>query len=169
VGGLRYELLREEDVTDEVRALVGGLLEECFGDRGAGKRTWVHHPPTYRALVWDGDVLVGNEMGCVLECIPPIALYGVGDLAVRPAWRGCGIAKSLGHMTHDEGIRRGADAILCSTVELGPYTVLNGWDPVQPGELFLRRRHRRDLRLYRDWYVKWLGPKTVPLRIDSLF
>ena len=169
MGELRYQVLPEEDITDETRALAGELLVECFGVDGARERAWVHHPPTYRALIWDGDVLVGQEMGCVLECTPPIALYGVGDLAVRPGWRGHGIAKSLGHMTHDEAITRKAHAILCSTVELGPYTLKFGWEPIQPGELYLRRRFRSDLRLYKNWYAKWLGSKTVPLTIASLF
>jgi GNAT superfamily N-acetyltransferase len=168
VGQLRYELLAEQDVTDEIRVLAGELLVECFGVEEARERAWVHHPPIYRALIWDGDVLVGNEMGCLLEH-PQIDPYGVGDLAVRPGWRGHGIAKSLGHMTHDEAITRDAHAILCSTVELGPYTLKFGWEPIKPGELYLRRRFRPNLRLYKNWYAKWLGPKTVPLTIARLF
>lgn len=169
MGDLRQELLAEEDVTDEIRALAGELLVECFGAEQARERAWVHHPPAYRALIWDGDVLVGNEMGCLLECTPQISLFGVGDLAVRPEWRGRGIAKTLGRMTREEAERRNAHAILCSTVELGPHTLKFGWVPVQPGELYLRRRFRPDLRLYKDWYVKWLGRKTVPLTIARLF
>ena len=169
VPDLRSEVIAEEDLTDEMRALAGELLFECFGVEGTLDRAWVHHPPNYRALIWDGDVLVGQEMGCVLECSPPIALFGVGDLAVHPQWRGRGIAKTLGHMTHDEAISRNAHAILCSTVELGPYTLKFGWEPIQPGELYLRRRFRPDLRLHKNWYAKWLGPKTVPLTIARLF
>jgi GNAT superfamily N-acetyltransferase len=169
VDELRYETLAEEDVSDELRALAGELLVECFGVEAARTRGWTKHPPTYRALIWDGGVLVGNEIGCRLECTPSIALYGVGDLAVRPEWRGRGIAKALGGATREEAARRNADAIVCSTVELGRYSVAKGWEPVQPGELYLRRRFRWDLRLYKDWYFRWYGPKTVPLTIDQLF
>ena len=109
-------------------------------------------------------------MGCVLECAPPALVYGIGDAAVRDGWRGRGVAKIMGRMTTDEGIRRNADALLCSTVQLGRYIVAElGWEPVNAGELYLRRRFRRKHRLFHDWYVRWSGQKIVPLTIRGLF
>jgi GNAT superfamily N-acetyltransferase len=170
VGDVRYELIAEEDLTDETRALAGELLFDCFGVEKARSRAWIHHPPTYRVLAWEGETLVGNEMGCVLECEPPALVYGIGDAAVRDGWRGRGVAKIMGRMTTDEGIRRKADALLCSTVQLGHYIVAElGWEPVNPGELYLRRRFRRKHRLLHDWYVRWSGQKIVPLTIRGLF
>jgi GNAT superfamily N-acetyltransferase len=171
VEELRYELLAETDVTDEIRALAGELLVECLGVRAARDRGWANHAPDFRVLVWDGKILVGNEMGCVVDCTPPILVYGIGDAAVREGWRGRGIAKVMGLMTTDEGMRRNADALLCSTVQLGHYIVTErGWEPINAGELYLRRRFRRwKVRLVHNWYVKWGGPKIVPLTIGSLF
>ena len=39
--------------------------------------------------------------------------------------------------------------------------------PVQPGELYLRRRFRSDLPLVANWYVQWHGTKVAPLTIDG--
>jgi hypothetical protein len=63
VGDVRYELIAELDLTDATRAVAGELLFECFGVEKARSRAWIHHPPTYRVLAWEGETLVGNEMG----------------------------------------------------------------------------------------------------------
>jgi GNAT superfamily N-acetyltransferase len=172
VPDLRYELLAEVDVTDERRALVDALLGECFdlaeypGARGRG---WLRHSPSYRVLVWDGDVLVGQEMGCFVGCDPPIVLHGFGDLAVREGWRGRGVATRLGALLREEAIRQRVDAVLCFTSRLVGTMREHGMEPVRSGEVYLRRRFRRDLPFVEDWYVRWYGTKTVPLTIHHRF
>ena len=169
---LRYELLAEVDVTDERRALVGDLLGECFSAekyRDARDRGWLLRPPSYRVLAWDGDELVGQEMGCVVRCDPPIVLHGFGDLAVRGRWRGRGVATKMGAILREEAIRRHADAVLSFTGRLVQTMRVHGMEPARPGELYLRRRFRRDLPLVQGWYVKWHGQKTIPLTIDHRF
>jgi GNAT superfamily N-acetyltransferase len=93
VAEIRYEVLAEEDVTDTQRRLAGALLHEVFGKKRVRRRGWVLHRPAYRVLVWDGDDLVGAEMGCHVRCAPLIDLHGFGDAAVREDARGRGIAR----------------------------------------------------------------------------
>jgi GNAT superfamily N-acetyltransferase len=172
VPDLRYELLAEVDVTDESRALASALLSECFNPAeypGARRRGWLLHPPSYRVLAWDGDVLVGQEMGCVVGCDPPILVHGFGDLAVREGWRGHGVATRMGALLREEAVRQRADACLSFTSRLVGTMREHGMEPVRPGELYLRRRFRRNLPLVKDWYVRWYGTKTVPLTIDNRF
>ena len=96
MGDVRYELLAEEDVPDETLARAGELLCEAFGPSRARRRGWTPRRPLYRVLVWDGDVLVGNESGCRVGCEPPIVLLGLADAAVRADWRSAGIARAMG-------------------------------------------------------------------------
>lgn len=167
VAGIRYELLAEKDVSEVHLALAGELLCEAFGPSRARKRGWTHRRPLYRVLAWDGDVLVGNEVGCLVSCDPPTAVHGLADASVRTGWRSAGIARTMGALLHEEAIRRGATAVICDTGRLGRAALEHGMVAVQPGELFLRRRIRRDLPLVEDWYVRWHGTKTVPLTIHA--
>jgi hypothetical protein len=167
VGEIRYELLAEKDVSEQCLALAGELLCEAFGPSRARRRGWTHRRPLYRVLVWDDDVLVGNEGGCLVGCDPPLALHGIADAAVRPAWRSAGIGRAMGGIIHEEAIRRGAHAVICDTGSLGRVALEHGMEVVQPGELYLRRRPRSNLPLVENWYVRWHGAKIVPLRIDG--
>ena len=72
----------------------------------------------------------------------------------------------MGALIHEEAIRRGAAAAMCIRGSLGP-SPEHGMQPVQPGELYLRRRFRRDLPLVTGWYVRWHGKKVAPLTIDG--
>ena len=167
MGDVRYELLAEEDVSDETRSLAGELLAQAFGASRARRRGWILRRPLYRVLVWDGNALVGNETGCLVGCDPPIVVHGLADAAVREGWRSAGIARAMGALIHEEAIRRGAAAAMCYTGSLGPVAAEHGMQPVQPGELYLRRRFRRDLPLVTGWYVRWHGKKVAPLTIDG--
>jgi len=168
-GTLRYEIVAEEDVTDERRALAGDLLADCFDRPEARERAWILHPPMYRVLVWHGDVLVGQEMGCRVECDPPIDPHGLGDAAVRKEWRRRGVADRMGVLLHEEAICRNADAVLCATGQLDRIVLGHGMEPLEPGEVYLKRRFRRDLPLGKGWYIRWHGEKVVPLKIDRKF
>ena len=167
MGDVRYELLAEDDVRNESLALAGALLCEAFGPSRARRRGWTHRRPLYRVLVWDGEVLVGNEAGCLVGCDPPIVVHALADAAVREGWRSAGIARAMGALIHEEAIRRGAAAAICHTGSLGPVAAEHRMQPVQPGELYLRRRFRRDLPLVTSWYVRWHGKKVAPLTIDG--
>jgi GNAT superfamily N-acetyltransferase len=165
VGGIRYELLDDVDVPEATLALAGALLCDAFGPSRARRRGWTLLRPLYRVLVWDGDVLVGNEAGCLVGCDPPILLHGIADAAVRDGWRSAGIARAMGAMIHQEAIRRGAAAVICDTGTLGRAALEHGMRAVEPGELYLRRRFRRDLPLVANWYVRWHGKRVAPLAI----
>jgi hypothetical protein len=39
--------------------------------------------------------------------------------------------------------------------------------PVRPGELYLRRRFRRNLPFVANWYIQWHGRKVATLTIDG--
>jgi hypothetical protein len=168
VGDLRYELLAEEAVSDDARALAGALLEEAFGESRARQRGWTLRRPLYRVLVWDGDVLVGNETGCLVGCEPPIVVHGIADAAVREGWRSLGIARAMGALLHQEAIRRGAAAVIAYTGSLGRVAAEHEMRAAEPGELYLRRRFRRNVPLVADWYVRWHGERVAPLTIDGL-
>jgi len=168
MGGIRYELLAEEAVPDASLALANELLREAYGVGQVRNKPWVGRRPIYRVLAWDGDVLVGNEAGCLVECRPPIVLHGIADAAVRVGWRSQGIARELGNCIHQEAIRRGAAAVICDTGALGRVALEHGMRAVQPGELYLRRRFRRPLPLVESWYVRWHGEQIVPLTIHGL-
>jgi len=167
VADVRYELLAEEDVPEETLARAGELLCEAFGPSRTRRRGWNHRRPLYRVLVWDGDVLVGNESGCLVGCEPAIVLHGMADAAVRADWRSAGIARTMGGMIHQEAIRRGATAVISNTGALGRVAMERGMAPVRPGELYLRRRFRRDLPLVANWYIQWHGRKVATLTIDG--
>ncbi len=167
VGGIRYELLAEEAVPSTSLALANELLTEAFGESRVQGKAWISRRPFYRVLAWDGDVLVGNEAGCLVECKPPIVIHGIADAAVRVGWRSRGIARELGTHIHQEAIRRGAAAVICDTGALGRVAVEHEMRAVQPGELYLRRRFRRPLPLVENWYVRWHGEQIVPLTIHG--
>jgi hypothetical protein len=167
VSDVRYELLAEEDVPEETLARAGELLCEAFGPSRARRRGWTHRRPLYRVLVWDGDVLVGNEGGCLVGCEPAIVLHGIADAAVGTAWRSAGIARAMGAMIHQEAIRRGATAVISNTGPLGRVAIEHGMAPVRPGELYLRRRLRRNLPPVENWYMRWHGKKVATLTIDG--
>ena len=167
MGDVRYELLAEEDVPEETLARAGELLCEAFGPTRARRRGWTHRRPLYRVLVWDGDVLVGNEGGCLVGCEPPIVVHALADAAVREGWRSAGIARAMGALIHEEAIRHGADAAICHTGSLGPVAADHRMQPVQPGDLYLRRRFRRNLPLVENWYMRWHGKKVATLTIDG--
>jgi GNAT superfamily N-acetyltransferase len=157
----------EEDVADATLVSAGEVLCEAFGFSQARSRGWTIRRPLYRVLVWDGDILVGNEGGCLVGCDPPLVLHGIADAAVRPDWRSKGIARDMGAMIHEEAIRRGAAAVICDTGMLGGVAHEHGMRAVEPGELYLRRRFRRDLPLVANWYVRWHGSPVAPLTIDG--
>jgi len=163
VGAVRYEVLAEENVPEESLALAAELLEESFG----AARSWILRRPLYRVLAWEGDLLVGNEMGCRIDCHPSIDLHGFADAAVRRDRRSRGIAREMGAQLHAEAIRRGAAAVIAYTGALGRVAGEHGMVPVRPGELLLRRRFRRPLPLVENWYVRWHTEPVVPLTIDG--
>ncbi|MGZ4335437.1 MAG: hypothetical protein ACXVRJ_14350 [Gaiellaceae bacterium] len=167
MGDVRYEVLAEENVPEESLALAAELLEESFGTARTRGRSWILRRPLYRALAWDGDALVGNEIGCLVDCNPSIVVHGLADAAVRRDWRSRGIAREMGARLHDEAIRRGAAAVISHTGALGRVAAEHGMAAVQPGELFLRRRFRRPLPLVENWYVRWHTDRVVPLTIDG--
>jgi GNAT superfamily N-acetyltransferase len=169
VNDLRFELLAEENLPPEKRAAAGELLAECFDLPDTRERGWILHPPMYRVLVWDGDALVGQEMGCRVACDPPIDLHGLGDAAVQEKWRRRGVADRMGALLHEEAIRRDADAVLCATGQLNRIVLEHGMEPVRPGEVYLRRRFRRNIPLGKGWYIRWHSEKVVPLKIDQKF
>jgi len=168
VGDVRYEILAEENVPEKSLALAADLLEESFGAAMTHGRSWILRRPLYSVLARDGGVLVGNEMGCLVGCSPPIALHELADAAVRRDWRSRGIARDMGALLHKEAIRRGAAAVIAYTGALGPVAGEHAMVAVQPGELFLRRRLRRPLPLVENWYLRWHTEPIVPLTIDGL-
>jgi hypothetical protein len=165
VGDVRYEVLAEEDVPDKSLAQAGELLGACFGESEARGRSWILRRPLYRVLAWNGDVLVGNEMGCLVDCTPRIDVHALADAAVRSEWRSGGIARTMGALLHEEAIRRGAAAVVCHTGRLGRVALEHDMEAFRPGELFLRRRLRRPLPLVENWYVRWHAAKVVPLTL----
>ena len=169
MGEIRLELLAEEDVTDAQRALAGALISESFDAPQARNRGWILCRPIYRVFAWDGDLLVGCEKVCLVGCKPPVVVHGLGDAAVREGWRLRGIARAMGALLHQEGVRRGAHAVMSYTPVLGGVALERGMEPVRPGEVYLSRRLRRDLPLVENWYVRWHGEKVVPLTIDGRF
>ena len=167
MGHVRYEVIAEENVPEESLALAAELLGESFGVAQTHGRSWILRRPLYRVLAWDGDVLVGNEMGCLIDCNPSIDLHGLADAAVQRDWRSRGIAREMGARLHEEAIRRGAAAVIAHTGALGRVAGEHGMVAVQPGELFLRRPFRRPLPLVENWYVRWHTDPVVPLTIDG--
>jgi GNAT superfamily N-acetyltransferase len=165
VGDVRYEVLAEEHVPEEGLAQAAELLDACFGGSKVRGRSWILRRPLYRVLAWDGEVLVGNEMGCLVGCTPRISLHAFADAAVRPEWRSGGVARAMGALLHEEAIRRDAAAVVCHTGRLGRVAAEHGMEAVRPGELFLRRRPRRPLPLVENWYVRWHRARVVPLTI----
>jgi len=156
-------------VPQETLALAGELLCHAYGPSRARRRGWALMRPLYRVLVWDGDVLVGNETGCLVGCDPPMILHGIADAAVREGWRSLGIARTMGALIHEEAIRRGAGAVASYTGVLGRVALEHGMRAVEPGELYLRRRFRRDRPLVEGWYVRWHGEEIAPLTIHARF
>jgi len=168
VAEIRYELLAEEDVTDAQRRLAGALLHEVFGKKRVLRRGWILHRPAYRVLAWEGDDLVGAEMGCLVDCTPPLDLHGFGDAAVREDARGHGIARRMGALVLEEAQRRRADAGLCKTSALAQLVLEHGMVPVRPGELYHNVRGRRQ-PLLDGWFIKWFGEPVAPLVIKQRF
>jgi hypothetical protein len=168
---LRFELVDERDLGDKVRRQIGQLLVERFGDvaHDAAERGWILHPPEYRVLAWDGDLLAGTLSSARLESDPPIVAYGIGDTAVRGRV-GMTVILTLIRLAIEEGTRRRAQAIFSWNsdrwVSVGRRL---GVARVTPGELYLRQGDNAPFPLFGEWWVLWLGEKVVPLTIAARF
>ena len=130
--GVEIRCVSESEVTDDELRALSDLLAESMTRLGAEyrKQPWRRLRPEYRVLARVDGEIVGQVSAFRIGTQPPRELYGLGDLAVRPAHRGMGIADRLGTTCREEAWRRGAEIVLSDTVALKRRDLRLGYAPV---------------------------------------
>ncbi len=150
----------EDGLSRRLRREAANLLVGEWGGAWRGDAYAGPHPPEFRVIEQSGSgSVVGHVSAFAIPTEPALALYGIGDLVVKPRYRREGVAARVIAAVVHECERRDADVMLVDTEAARRQFSSLGFRLADPWSFFYERNqacHRHP-----QWLTCW---RTEPIR-----
>jgi predicted N-acetyltransferase YhbS len=146
------------------RRQAGELLAAEWGNEWRGDGYAGPYAPQFRVLALDADgAVTGHVSAFAIPTSPRRALFGIGDLVVRPDRRGAGVASGICDAIVRECWPRGAETVLVDTLAARGIFERLGFEPVVTFRFFYQDGNRCSRRLY--WMAAERAPASAPVEL----
>lgn len=160
------QVVAEPDLSRRLRREAGALLAHEWGPAWRVEGHAGEHAPTFRAIACNGEGhIVGQVSAFWIPTDPALALVGLGDLVVKPRYRGRGIARRVCAEAFAACRERAADAVLVDTAAAAAVFRALGFVAVD-GFSFHYETERACVR-HRHWLVWSRAPLPPRVRLQE--